>query len=388
VYRPKIYFTGESEDDLIALEETAYGTESVLQELLVKYPDLLPGDQINPENPRRWLLVAREMGVPGDVTETGRWSLDHLFLDQDGIPTFVECKRAEDTRIRREVVTQMLDYAANGIAYWSMDRLRQSAAETTQKLGKSLDQEIVLLLGEASGEIDIEGYWEKVEANLRGHRVRLVFVADSTPRELRRLVEFLNEEMKNVEVFAVEIKRFQGSGDKEQFKALVPRVVGLTEAARTTKGSTSTERHQWTDQEFFAVLSENVEPGIADIVKDLYEWSSNRADRIWFGTGAERGSFTFHYLVDGKTVSVFSVYTGGQIVINYGWLSRQIQEVAIAQFHSELNKIPGFEHIPADFARWPSVSIAVLSGNPASMNAFKQAVLELRANAVLKVPEK
>lgn len=61
--------------------ETAYVQEDVLQALLERYPDLLPGDQINPESLRRRLLVAREMGVPGDVVETGRWSLDHLFLD-------------------------------------------------------------------------------------------------------------------------------------------------------------------------------------------------------------------------------------------------------------------------------------------------------------------
>jgi len=50
-----------------------------------------------------------------------RWDLadgvlDHLLLDQDGIPTFVECKRASDTRIRREVVAQMLDYAATALS--------------------------------------------------------------------------------------------------------------------------------------------------------------------------------------------------------------------------------------------------------------------------------
>lgn len=110
--------------------ETPYEVEEVLQRLLVSNPDLLPGDQINPESPRSWLLVKREMGVPGEVDESDRWSLDHLFLDQDGIPTFVECERASDTRNRREVLAQMLDYAANGITYWSVDRLRQAAAQT------------------------------------------------------------------------------------------------------------------------------------------------------------------------------------------------------------------------------------------------------------------
>jgi hypothetical protein len=131
-------------------------------------------------------------------------------------------------------VAQMLDYAANGTEYWSMDRLRQAAAETAQRRGRSLDDEIASLVG--GDEEDVEGYWDMVEANLKAHRVRLAFVADSTPKELRRLVEFLNEEMANVEVLAVEIKQFQRESREGQ-TALVPRVVGMTEAAREKRGS-------------------------------------------------------------------------------------------------------------------------------------------------------
>jgi hypothetical protein len=53
-----------------------------------------------------------------------RWSVDHLFLDQDAIPTIVEVKRSSDTRIRREVVGQMLDYAANAVVYWAVEAIR------------------------------------------------------------------------------------------------------------------------------------------------------------------------------------------------------------------------------------------------------------------------
>jgi hypothetical protein len=139
-------FLVEGRRKLTPMIETSYVTEDDLQALLADYPDLLPGDQIDPENPRRWLLVAREVAVPGSDEEIGRWSLDHLFFDQDGTPTFVECKRSSDTRSRREVVAQMLDYAANGILYWKMDSLRQAAAETTQRSGKLLDNEILKLL--------------------------------------------------------------------------------------------------------------------------------------------------------------------------------------------------------------------------------------------------
>ena len=86
--------------DLIEMRESPYDSEAVLQRLVAQYPNLLAGDQINDEEPRRWLLVTREMAVPGEQDGAGRWSLDHLFLDQDAIPTLVEVKRSTDTRIR------------------------------------------------------------------------------------------------------------------------------------------------------------------------------------------------------------------------------------------------------------------------------------------------
>lgn len=104
--------------------------------LLAEYPNLLSGDQINQVSPRRWLLISREASIPGEEVGSGRWAVDHLFLDQDGIPTLVEVKRSTDTRIRREVIGQILDYAANAVAYWPVERLRARLESTCQKQGK------------------------------------------------------------------------------------------------------------------------------------------------------------------------------------------------------------------------------------------------------------
>ena len=38
------------------------------------------------QNPRRWLLVSREVGVPIEEGGGDWMSLDHLFLDQDAVP--------------------------------------------------------------------------------------------------------------------------------------------------------------------------------------------------------------------------------------------------------------------------------------------------------------
>ena len=128
-----IYLVGDN-DELVEMSETSYASEDILQELLAKYPNLLAGDQIDSEEPRRWLLVTREMGLPSDDLSGNRWAVDHLFLDQDGIPTLVEVKRGENTQIRREVVGQLLEYAANAVSYWPVDRI-------TAELDRRCEQE-------------------------------------------------------------------------------------------------------------------------------------------------------------------------------------------------------------------------------------------------------
>lgn len=230
----KIFLVNQ-EKKLTPMEETPYVIENDLQTFLAAYPDLLPGDQINPEAPRRWVLVAREMGVPDKEDGSGRWSADHLFLDQDGIPTFVECKLSSNPESRREVVAQMLDYAANGTKYWSIPYVLKAAAETTRRLNiPDINDRIKELLSlnemDQDSETRIKDYWDQVEKNLKNGQVRLLFVADEIPKDLRRLVEFLNEQMKDVEVLAVEVKQYLGDSDQI---VLVPRVIGVTE---TTSG--------------------------------------------------------------------------------------------------------------------------------------------------------
>ena len=108
----------------------------MLQELVERYPNLLAGDEDPGERARGWILVKREAGI-GDDIGGDRWAVDHLFLDQDGVPTLVEVKRSTDSRIRRQVVGQMLDYAANALAWWPVERL-QASLEVTPLVSKSM----------------------------------------------------------------------------------------------------------------------------------------------------------------------------------------------------------------------------------------------------------
>src|SRR5260370_14370959 len=174
-------FLIQSGGDLVEMKEQPYDTENVLQELLAKYPNLMAGDQMDGAASRRWLLIAREMGVPSEVQGGDRWSLDHLFLDQDAIPTLIEVKRSSDSRIRREVVGQMLDYAANAVVYWPVEAVRARFEECCRQRGADPAKEIegLLVLGG-----DTEGFWQRVKTNLQAGRIRMGFIADLIPPEL------------------------------------------------------------------------------------------------------------------------------------------------------------------------------------------------------------
>src|SRR5712671_2627882 len=107
------------------------------------------GDQVNPQNPRRWALVRRELPISTGELGASQWSVDHVFLDQDGIPTLVEIKRQSDSRVRREVVGQMLDYAANCITYWSAESLRTAFEATCGESGQPYEAVLSEHIGEA-----------------------------------------------------------------------------------------------------------------------------------------------------------------------------------------------------------------------------------------------
>jgi len=156
-----------------------------LQKLLLENLDLIPGDQIKPDDPCRWLLIKDEMPVPDPTTGTNRWSIDFFFVDHEGKPTFIECKRRDDNNSRREVIGQMLDYAANGHYYWSATELSEFALQSATKKGMNLEEYLYDLDTEYT---EPEVFFARVENNLKEGQLRLIFFLEEAPQELKSIV--------------------------------------------------------------------------------------------------------------------------------------------------------------------------------------------------------
>jgi hypothetical protein len=362
-------FLLHGEDELVPMAETPYDSEDVLQALLARFPDLLAGDQLEGQVPRRWLLVGREAALPTEEDGGGRWSVDHLFLDQDAVPTLVEVKRSSDTRIRREVIGQMVDYAANAVVYWPIDTLRSVFERRCEREGLDSGIEHATVL-EADADSDADAFWEQAGANLKAGRIRLVFVADEIPSELRRVVEFLNEQM-TAEVLAIEVRQYVGEG----VRTLVPRVIGQTAAAETRKGRR--EQRQWDEQSFFAELQ--AKRGAADVrmARVLLEWARVQSLRVRWGAGKVEGSFSPGLDHAGRTLSPISVFTNGRFEIPFSRLRDRppFDDPELRRdFLRRINEIPGVALSDTALAGTPSISFSQLTADATWLQPLKDAL--------------
>jgi hypothetical protein len=370
-----VIYLVHGEGKLVPMREESYDSEDVLQRLLADYPDLLGGEQMNASTPRRWLLLAREAGLPSEEAGGDRWSIDHLFVDQDGIPTIIEVKRSTDSRIRREVVGQMLDYAANAVVYWPVERLRTRFEALCESEERDPETAIQESLGVDS---DPDEFWKLVQTNLQAGRVRLVFVADVIPPELRRVVEFLNQQMNPAEVLAVEVRQYVGQGQQ----ALVPRVIGQTQQAVGQKsvGGTGTATKHWDESSFLAALQLKAGSRAAAVGTRLLAWSHANASRIWWGQGS------FYPMVDlnGQQHWLFSARTNGRITIEFANIRKSAAFADVGdrrEILRRLNELNGVE-IPEDrIDLYPSIPMEVLgteSDTSKFLSVFEWMISELR----------
>jgi len=353
-------FAIQEDGTLHPMAEAPYADEDLFQRLLSDYPDLLVGEQIDEASPRRWVLVSREVGVPLEAEGGDTFSVDHLFLDQDGVPTLVEVKRSSDHRIRREVVGQMLDYAAHAVAHWRPDAIRaQFEGQCAQGGVDPMAQIAELIDADPSDEEAVEAYWSQVGTNLRAGRIRLMFVADQIGGELRRVIEFLNRFMDPVEVLGVEIRQYRGRG----LRALVPRLVGQTMATQG-KAGTSAPKRQWDEESFFRELAERRGPDEARVARKILEWAKPRVTRILWGHGSRDGSFVPVLHHGGRDHRAFAVYTYGVVEIYFYWHAYQPpfdDDAKRLELLRRINEATGAGLPDSSIQRRPSIALASLT---------------------------
>jgi hypothetical protein len=356
----KILMRTMNTDKWALVESAGYKAETELQRLLAESPSLISlSDILGEASPL--VAAVREVGLPGSG------STDILAFNPQGQIVVVECKLAANAEIKRKVIAQVLEY---GAFLWEM-----SYETLNQLIVNRVNMNLADLVSEAVGDPDWdeEEFRKGIEENLARGAFILVIAVDEMNDELSRTIRFLNNCGSPGFVFtALEMRRFQN----ETAEILVPHLFsGVQSGGKKLVGE---KTKQWTMERFFETVELTLDQDVINITRDIYVWSTNNADKVFWGMGKSTGSFTFHYHLDGKTVSVFTIYSTGQMMVNYGYLSTILDQAAIMTFHQALTAIPPFKHLPADFKKFPMVKIEdVFIAQPEYVSRFKNAVEDL-----------
>lgn len=347
-------FLNTSGNEYQELKSEKFENEDKFQELLQKCPQIIERTLSTEEKPVKLIFITRELGIASQENGGAQWFLDHLFIDQDSIPTLVEVKRKGDTRLRREVVGQMMEYAANAMFYTNVENIR-----STYENRFSSKEEAAEALVEFGNDVkDAEEYWLKVKNNFSLGKMRLLFVADDFPASLRNIIEFLNGQMKSAEVLGIEIRHFRTAASTEMYAA---DLIGNTKEANETKGTSTVT----VDEDFFFERVKNSagEKALLTCKKICSQIEKIGCSIVW-GTGTSQPGFSVKY--KGKrehTLSHIACYTKA-VKIHVPLDNKKELHFTDDALREELlikyNQIPGVNIDLASKNNWPSFNCLCL----------------------------
>ncbi len=204
------------------LRRTSSSEDGLLPMLLDQHPEIIAA-ALGTDEQRQLLLVRRRVGLNGATQAAA----EGLYVDAEGMPILVGVQQSADGSSDGEVLSRMLDSLASGTSHWRGWCMREVFALT--HVGRDDGRLLAETLGWTG---DPDAFWARVESHLAAHRVRLVLVTDRLSEAMLRVIEMLNRQMRDVEVYGVEVSPY-GSGAT---RAFVPRVMG--------RPSTAIEAHQ------------------------------------------------------------------------------------------------------------------------------------------------
>lgn len=304
---PDKVFLRSPDNKITALLPRPFMSESELDDTIEQAPALLTSALSTPDRELSFLFLEKQASIDDEQGDrAGRWSADLLFLDNEGILTIVEDKLSSNHEIRRKVMGQAIEYAANISATWTPEHIRNSLDNNHGDTNDAISDAFKL------SEADADNYWSRVANNIRAGAIRLVFVADSLPRELKLSIEFLNQVTSPLEVVGVEVKQLH-AGEGADMNVLVASAVGLSE--RKTKqrsGSSNPARTASNQAEFLQALERYASlckhgPATVDLAKKLLGHESLlRPDFYTTGKGTQTRCH-FHRQTNGLCLLAVSI---------------------------------------------------------------------------------
>ena len=202
-------------------DKRKFFNEQWFQDLLYRFPNLLPAAEIEPAFESLEPIVT-ELPVAGKY-------VDLLLVNAEGYVALGETKLIRNPEAKREVIAQTLDYACE-MSGWTYAQLVHAVKQRT----KSTEADPLLhIIRKAVGDdnsFNENQFIENVARNLRKGRFLLLVVGDEVTAEAERMVEFIQRTPHlHFTLGLVELSLFHEKEGSIDPLFVQPRIVAKTE---------------------------------------------------------------------------------------------------------------------------------------------------------------
>jgi hypothetical protein len=153
-------------------------SEAFIQELVHQHPACLPIAEIDAMFSGA-VPICRELNTPAGP-------IDNFLVTPSGLPVLVECKLWRNPEARREVVSQILDYAKE-LSRWSSSDLQREVSNRLKHDGNPL----LDMVRAVDPAVDEQCFHDALTANLRRGRFLLLIVGDGIREGVEAIAEYL-----------------------------------------------------------------------------------------------------------------------------------------------------------------------------------------------------
>lgn len=159
-------------------------SESELQRILARYPQLLPVTQFDP-------LFGPPVCIGREIP-TGAGPLDLLYVSPSGYLTLVETKLWKSPEARRQVVAQIIDYTRQ-IVRWDFGKLEDAFAGYAAQAGIEQRGLATYVAEQADENLDEMAFTDAVRRGLRHGRRLLLIVGDGIRENVEEMAAYLQD---------------------------------------------------------------------------------------------------------------------------------------------------------------------------------------------------
>lgn len=287
------------------LAPAAFPDEAALHGLVEEAPQLLP------------LSGAPQLVVVGREVPLGGGYADLVAVEASGRIVVIEVKLARNSEARRAVVAQVLTYAAflHGVDVRTLEhdilgrQLRDRGFESLAGAIAANDQQ---------GSLDLEEFSAALETNLATGTFRIVLVLDDAPKELVRLVGYLEAVGDQLVIDLVTVAAYDVQGnrimvpqrvDPERVRAEPQRAPAEAKASSTVPTSAGAS-------EFLAFVdAAPMTPERLADVRRLVDWalSLEQAGLVRLLSGHGKGRMTLLPRLYGDDVGLVTIWNDGGV---------------------------------------------------------------------------